>query len=196
MPAPPAGLEAPAPRPCLEAPAFDEAAIANASSLRTLAWAPFRRGETGWEIYAPLIAREIGAACPPTASGFAADLARWQAGHNLPADGRMTPATFEVLKGVWQERRPFVMLTANGGACPDHPDQLGLAIPARPESYGDKLIQVRRGALDALRRMAADARRESPRDRGRPEGLPDLLRLPQPGGRQASAARPRATARA
>ena len=161
MPPPPAGLEAPAARPCLESPGFSEAAIANASSLRTLSWAPFRRPETGWEIYAPLIAREIGAACPPTASGFAADLARWQGGHNLPADGRMSVVTFEAVKGVLQERRPFVMLTA-GGYCPPHPDQLGLAVPSRSESYGDKLIQVRRGALAALRQMVADARRQSP----------------------------------
>jgi zinc D-Ala-D-Ala carboxypeptidase len=160
LPAPPAGLEAAAPRPCMPAPAFVEAAIANSGSLRTLVFSPFRRPEAGWEIYAPLIAREIGTTCEPAGSGFAADLARWQAGHGLPADGRMSPETFEVFKGVWQERRPFVMLTKDG-ACPDHPDQLGLAIPSRPESYGDKLIQVRRGALDALRRMAADARAQS-----------------------------------
>jgi hypothetical protein len=160
-PPPPAGLEVVAPRPCLPSPGFTEAAIANAGSLRSLVFSPFRRAETGWEIYAPLIAHEIGSTCRPESTGFAADLSRWQSGHNLVADGRLTPETFEVFKGVWQERRPFVMITRNG-YCPDHPDQAGLVIPSRPESYGDKLIQVRRGALEALRRMAADARRQSP----------------------------------
>ena len=44
---------------------WSEAALANAASLETLAWAPFGRAETGWTIYLPLIQREIATECAP-----------------------------------------------------------------------------------------------------------------------------------
>jgi hypothetical protein len=156
------------PPPCVDAPAYAAAAAENAASLHTLAFAPFRRPETGWDIYEPLVAHEIGTSCTPDRSGFAAALAQFQARFHLPADGRMTAPTFDVFKGVWQERRPFVMATLHG-QCPDHPDQLSLVVPHRRESYGDKLIQLRRGALDAYRRMVAAARREVPEVAANPQ---------------------------
>ena len=63
----PAELSAAA--PC-DAPGFAAAAHANAASLTTLAWSPFRRPEVGWRIYAPTIGREIGAACGPDTEAF------------------------------------------------------------------------------------------------------------------------------
>src|SRR3989344_3781917 len=68
------------------------AAEANATSLQTLAWAPFGRQETGWEIYVPLIQSEIRTACPGDSEGFAAALAAWQSGFSSPSRTRSSPA--------------------------------------------------------------------------------------------------------
>ena len=150
---------APPAEPCRQGPAA--AAQANAASLRTLRWAPFGRAETGWETYAPLVARELRTACPPQSPGFAAALAAWQATQRLPSDGVLTAPVFNRLKGVIQTRRPFVRLSAQG-VCPNPPPEADLANAARAEGYAGKAIQLRPGALAAYRRMAAAARAEDP----------------------------------
>ena len=151
-PLPPAQARA---EPCGEGPAA--AAQANAASLRTLAWSPFGRAETGWETYAPLIAREIRTACDPASPGFAAALAAWQSAQRLTADGVLTAPVFNRLKGVVQTRRAFVQLSARG-VCPNPPAEGALAGAERAEGYAGKAIQLRPGALAAYRRMAAAAR--------------------------------------
>ena len=137
------------------------AALANAASLHSLRWAPFGRAETGWETYAPLVARELRTACPPQSPGFAAALAAWQATQRLPSDGVLTAPAFNRLKGVIQTRRPFVRLSAQG-VCPNPPPDVALADATRAEGYAGKAIQLRPGALAAYRRMAAAARAEYP----------------------------------
>ena len=138
------------------------AARANAGSLGSLAWSPFGRPETGWETYAPLIAREIATGCAPGSPGFAAALAGWQDHQRLPADGIMTAAVFARLKGIIETRRPFVRLSAQG-VCPAPPAETALAWAAPDEGYASKRIQLRPGALAAWRAMAAAARSEDPR---------------------------------
>jgi hypothetical protein len=163
--APPAAV-APAPPPpqptsadCREVPGFEDAARANALSAATLAWSPWGRAEVGWETYAPLIGREIGAPCPAGSTAFAAALARWQAGARLPGGGTMSPATFEALRVTWLKRRPFVEAMARGCPAPASPDAL---VAARPEEgYGGKLVSLRAGALSAYRRLVEAARRET-----------------------------------
>jgi hypothetical protein len=138
------------------------AAQANATSLQTLAWAPFGRAEVGWEIYAPLIGREIRTGCPPPSPGFADALATWERGQGLPADGTLSAAVFDRLKGVIQMRRPFVRLSARK-ICPAPPAQSALVLAAPGEGFGGKAIELRPAALAAWRRMAAAARAEDPR---------------------------------
>ena len=70
-----------------QAPGWTGAAARNASSLHTLAWAPFGRQEAGWATYAPMIAQEIGTTCPPGSEGFAAAFAAWQGDQRLLPDG-------------------------------------------------------------------------------------------------------------
>ena len=142
---------------CADGPA--KAARANANSLETLAWAPFGRGETGWATYAPLIGREIRAACAPDTPAFAAALAAWAGDQRLPSDGAMTPSVFARLKSVIQMRRPFVRWSAQG-VCPSPPPAAALAWATPAEGYGGKLVQLRPGALAAYRQMAAAARRD------------------------------------
>lgn len=140
-------------------PGWTAAAQANSGSLRTLAWAPFRRQETGWEVYVPMIQNEIRTACPADSEGFAAALGAWQASQNLEQDGVLTEPVFVALKNAVQTRRDFVRFTSLG-ACPDTPD---LITAARiDEGYGGKQVWMRPQALAAYRRMAAAARAEVP----------------------------------
>lgn len=133
------------------------AAMANAASLSTLAWSPFGKPETGWEIYAPRIAVEIGTGCAPGSEGFAAALARWQGQHGMAPTGVMDEAAFAVMLPRWHLARPFVR-TNRDGVCPGAPPESDLAVARSDESYGGKTIQLRPGALDAYRRMTDAAR--------------------------------------
>jgi D-alanyl-D-alanine carboxypeptidase len=160
---------APASASCA-APAFEEAARANTASLRALAWAPFRRAETGWETYAPLIGREIGTGCGPQTGGFAQALADWQGRQRLPATGILTDPDFQRLNGVIQTRRPFVQLSARK-ICPDAPDSAALEWSREDEGYGGKKIQLRPAAFAAWRRMVLAARADEPAIAADPRNL-------------------------
>jgi LAS superfamily LD-carboxypeptidase LdcB len=138
--------------------------------LRTLPWAPFGRTEVGWETYVPLIAREIRTACPPDSPGFAAALAAWEAAQRLPADGMLSEADFQRLKGVVQTRRAFVQLSARR-VCPGPPPPSNLETGRPGEGYGGKQILLRHGAFAAWRRMVADARAADPRIAADPRNL-------------------------
>ncbi len=176
IPVAPHATPAPSPTPPPAAPAAAcdagpaAAARANAASLRTLAGSPFGRTETGWETYAPLVARELRTACAPETPGFAAALAQWESVQRLPADGTMSPAVFARLKGIIQTRRPFVRLSAQG-VCPAPVAGGALAAATVAEGYGGKAIQLRPAALAAYRRMAAAARAEDPRIAADPRNL-------------------------
>jgi hypothetical protein len=148
------------PQDCAAA-AYAAAARANTASLTALAWSPFRRPETGWEIYAPSVGREIGAACAPQSGRFAEALARWQAARRLTATGVLDEASFAVMRNRWALARPFVRLTG-GGACPTGPPEADLAWARPDEGYAGKAIQLTTGALAAYRRMVAAARAEAP----------------------------------
>lgn len=157
-PVTPARPDAPVNMACRK-PGWTEAASANAASVRTLAWAPFGRPETGWDIYAPLIQNEILTTCPADSEGFAAALADWQEAHGRNGDGVLTEALFLAFKGEAQARRAFVRFTSLG-QCPDTPD---LIMAARiDEGYGGKQIWLRPGAMAAYRQMVAAARAEVP----------------------------------
>lgn len=144
------------------------AAQANANSLQTLAWAPFRRPETGWQVYVTLIQAEIATACPPDSEGFARALADWQRREGQTPDGVLTEAAFLSMKAAAQTRREFVRFTS-AGACPGTPD---LVTAARiDEGYGGKQVWLRPKALEAYRRMVAAARAEVPEIAADPRNL-------------------------
>lgn len=153
--------------PCA-APDRAAAAAANAQSLAALAWAPFARPETGWEVYVPLISRELATTCPAASEGFAAALADWQAGHGLAADGVMSEPTFLTMKADLQARRPFFRLGAEG-ICPETPDVIATA--HTDEGLDGKVVWLHPDALAAYRRMVAAARAEVPEVAADPEML-------------------------
>ncbi len=136
------------------------ALAANAASSTTLAWAPFGRPETGWTVYVPRIAAELGTSCAVATPGFAAALGNWQARHRLAATGVFDPLTFAAMKAKWQAARPFVRIDGKT-ACPPPPmpDRLALVRPA--ESYAGKAIELRATALAAYRAMLAAARHDA-----------------------------------
>lgn len=143
-----------------------DAARGNEASLRGLAFAPFRRPETGWEVYEPLIAHEIGTRCGPGSAAFASALAAWQSAHGRARDGIVDAPTVASMKAAWQARRPFV--AANQALCPAPPPETSLvAIPA-DQAYGGKAMLLRPGALAAYERMLTSARTEAPEVRADP----------------------------
>ncbi len=147
---------------CDQPAAARQAARLNGGSIDTLPVAPFGHAETGWRAYAPLTAYEVGTRCPPDSAGFAEALARWKAARGLAYDGAVDDRTLGVLKGAWQERRPFLMARVRKEPCPE-PPAAGALEQIRPdESHYGKPILVRADALAAYRRMAAAARRDLP----------------------------------
>ena len=146
-------------------------ALANAISVYSLEWSPFGQVELGWETYVPLLQQELRTDCAPTTADFAAALAQWQGRYALTPTGVFDQPTFAVLKGVLQERRPFVMARTRG-ECPDPPPLLQLGYLSAEEEHADRLTRLlRRDTLDAYRRMAAAARREVPETQANPELL-------------------------
>ncbi|MDB5429439.1 MAG: peptidase, partial [Caulobacter sp.] len=138
-----------------------DAAAANTTSLTAAAWSAFGRAETGWEIYAPRAAAEIGApACAPTSPGFAAALAGWQGSHGLGKSGIMDEPTLAAMKNTWAMQRPFVLVNKKG-VCPDAPPEVALETTTAADTYGSPL-KLRTGALAAWRRLMSDARAEVP----------------------------------
>lgn len=146
-------------------------AFANAISVYSLEWAPFGPGESGWETYVPLIQKEIGTDCSPETQDFASALAAFQGRHALVPTGQFDQATFQVFRGLWQERRPFVMARLRD-ECPDPPPIRELGYLEAPEEHADRLTRLlRRDVLEAYRRMVAAARAEVPAVAADPELL-------------------------
>lgn len=145
--------------------------LANAESAYGMEWAPFGVAEWGWQAYLPLIQRELHTMCGAGTPIFASQLAGFQQTYGLAPTGLFDVATFQVFRGLWQERRPFVMARV-GGACPEPPpiNQLGYLVAS--EEHADRLTRLlRRDVLDAYRRLVAAARAEVPEVGADPELL-------------------------
>ncbi|AQR62095.1 D-alanyl-D-alanine carboxypeptidase [Brevundimonas sp. LM2] len=147
------------------------AAFANAISEYSLEWSPFGSTEWGWVTYVPLLQQEIGTDCPANSPDFAAALAGFQSRHGLAATGIFDQPTFQILRGLLQERRPFVMARVRD-ECPDPPPIRELGYLVESEEHADRLTRLlRRDVLDAYRRLVAAARAEVPEVRNDPELL-------------------------
>ncbi len=147
-------------------------ALANAISHYSLEWAPFAATEWGWETYLPLIQQEIGTDCAPGSPVFARALAEFQHLYGLPPTGWFDAATFQVFRGLWQERRPFIMARVREEPCPEPPPLHQLGYLVAEEEHADRLTRLlRRDVLDAYRRLVAAARAEVPEVAADPELL-------------------------
>jgi zinc D-Ala-D-Ala carboxypeptidase len=147
--------------PCAAVEGWEDQAQRNAQNFESLPWAPFGVPETGWDAYWPAVAKEIGTACGPATGGFAAALAAWQKGHDLPQTGELDPQTIEAMRVVWMLRRPFVQVTRRGD-CPPAAVESSLATATAAEGYWGKIVKLRPGALAAYRDLRAAALREVP----------------------------------
>lgn len=147
-------------------------ALSNGISLHSLEWAPFAATEWGWETYVPLIQHELGVGCPANSPRFARALAEFQLAHQLPSTGIFDPPTFQVFRGLWQERRPFIMARVRDEPCPAPPPLNQLGYLVETEEHADRLTRLlRRDVLEAYRRMVAAARAEVPEVAADPELL-------------------------
>ena len=168
---------------CTPAGPWADAAGANAASQGALAWSLSGKDVFGWEIYAPLVGQEIASACPASTPGFAVALASWQAGHGLPATGRMDAASFQTLWFGMLRRRPFVQAMRTG--CPAPPAASELALARPDETFaGQATIMALPQALQAYRTMLAAARAEAPAIRSDRQALKIVsgFRAPQADG--------------
>lgn len=147
-------------------------ALANGISVYAMEWSPFGASEWGWETYLPLIQQELGTDCAPGSPRFARALAEFQYARGLPATGWFDAATFQVFRGVWQERRPFIMGRVRQEPCPDPPPLYQLGYLVESEEHADRLTRLlRRDVLDAYRELVAAARAEVPEIAANPELL-------------------------
>ena len=138
-------------------------AFANTISVYSLEWSPFGSQEWGWETYLPLIQKELDTHCAASTPVFAAALSEFQSRYALAATGVFDQATFQVMRGLWQERRPFIMARVNGGPCPDPPPLSSLGYLVAEEEHADRLTRLlRRDVLAAYRLMVAAAREDVP----------------------------------
>ena len=151
---------------------WDAPALANAISHYSLEWAPFGPTEWGWETYLPLIQKELRTHCAPGSPGFARALAGFQAAFQLPVTGWFDAATFQVFRGLWQERRPFIMARVRNEPCPEPPPLYQLGYLVASEEHADRLTRLlRRDVLEAYRRLVEAARAEVPEVAADPELL-------------------------
>ncbi|MGV8929691.1 MAG: D-alanyl-D-alanine carboxypeptidase family protein [Brevundimonas sp.] len=147
-------------------------ALANGISLHTLEWAPYGPAEWGWETYVPLIQQELGTGCAANSPVFARRLADFQLSHLLPSTGVFDAATFQTFRGVWQERRPFIMARVREEPCPDPPPLYQLGYLVAEEEHADRLTRLlRRDVLEAYRQLVRAARAEVPEVANDPELL-------------------------
>lgn len=147
-------------------------ALANGISVYAMEWSPYGASEWGWDTYLPLIQKELGTDCAPGSPQFARALAEFQYARGLPATGWFDAATFQVFRGVWQERRPFIMGRVRQEPCPDPPPLYQLGYLVESEEHADRLTRLlRRDVLDAYRELVAAARAEVPEIATNPELL-------------------------
>ncbi|GAA0636469.1 D-alanyl-D-alanine carboxypeptidase family protein [Brevundimonas lenta] len=147
-------------------------AYSNAISLHSLVWTPFGTEEWGWETYVPLMQKELNTNCSPDSPKFARKLAEFQAAHALPPTGWFDQITFQTFRGMWQERRPFIMGRVRQEPCPEPPPLYQLGYLVESEEHADRLTRLlRRDVLDAYRAMVAAARAEVPEVAANPELL-------------------------
>lgn len=147
-------------------------ALANGISLYTLEWAPFGSAEWGWETYVPLMQQELGTTCAANSPVFARRLADFQLAHRLPSTGVFDQPTFQTFRGLWQERRPFIMARVRDEPCPEPPPLYQLGYLVAEEEHADRLTRLlRRDVLEAYRRLVAAARAEVPEVAADPELL-------------------------
>lgn len=155
---------------CLGPRRYRDVAELNGLASGDMSWAPFGRPEQGWGVYAPRIGLEIRSRCAPDSLGFAAAVARWQRHEGLPATGQLEPATFEAMKAKWQAQRPFIALR-QAGVCPAPPAPSRLLLAQYDETLGGKIILLRVRALQAWRRMVAQARGDDPAIAADPQAM-------------------------
>lgn len=131
---------------------FAEAARKNAETERNLKWLFGKKPQTGWYLYKPLIAKDIGVELNAAPTEFAEALSRWQKSLGLQPTGIFDDLTMFAFMSEWQDRRLF-----KRGVPPDRQ----LIVPPPNDFYDPsreaELRQVERETYDAYKRMVKAA---------------------------------------
>ena len=90
--------------------AFTAAARRNAQLQKSLSWVFGGKQQTGWGIYAPLLAHTIAVDADANSPEFAAALAKWQERNSLEPTGVLETETLQALVRFWQAQRLGRML--------------------------------------------------------------------------------------
>jgi zinc D-Ala-D-Ala carboxypeptidase len=85
--------------------AFTKSAVENSKNKYNLKWIFGGKTQTGWQIYIPLIQKEIETQNAPETTEFAVKLGEWQTKNNLSPSGILDQETLETLTKLWQSRR-------------------------------------------------------------------------------------------
>jgi hypothetical protein len=93
--------------------AFAAAATRNAALGASLDWTFGGKGQRGWSIYTPLIARTLDVDAAADSTDFAQALSRWQKSARLAPTGVLDRADWMQMIAAWQSRR------LKGAAYPD-----------------------------------------------------------------------------
>jgi D-alanyl-D-alanine carboxypeptidase len=136
----------------------ESAAAVNAASLSTLAWTPFGKPETGWEIYAPRIAARDQTTCAPGSNALRRRPGALAGRARAAEDRVFDPETFKAMLVRWHLARPFVKVNGEG-ICPGAPPSRQCCPPPSPrKATAARSSSLRPGAMDAYRRMVAEAK--------------------------------------
>jgi zinc D-Ala-D-Ala carboxypeptidase len=84
---------------------FEKAASVNATSIKSLSWDFYGREETGWQIVAPILSRDLKTICPPESPSFASRIAEWQKQEGLKVTGIVDKTVLRRFSRKWQEKR-------------------------------------------------------------------------------------------
>jgi len=84
---------------------YARAAAQNATLRNFLSWDFGGKTQTGWNIYAPLIAHTIGTESSPDSNEFALAVSDWQSRAGLAETGILDRPTLETFTKYWQSRR-------------------------------------------------------------------------------------------
>ena len=141
--------------PSTDTVAFAAAADRNAQLRRSLSWVFGGKGQTGWEIYVPLIAHAIGVDAEADSPEFAAALSKWQGRNALQPTGILGTDTLQALIRFWQGQR------LGHSSAPAEGSLLSAPISEFFDLSRDPgLLQLERRAYAAYKQMIAAAARD------------------------------------
>ena len=130
---------------------FEKAAKKNSILMNSLSW-QWGKAQKGWYLYVPLISKTLETDAKGDSREFAAKVAEWQKGADLPPNGVVDRKTLFSFIEHWQSKRLRPVYEASEN------DLLAAPIGEFYDPTRDaKLLKVDKKAFDAFKKMIATA---------------------------------------